>query len=209
VKKRPSQIPLYFTCSYILLWVFSKRKITDNRQRRMSSALQVISFTSQLNCCTKFDKYFRRKFSHFYILHSHSEMLHASPRRYPNGKCTYILNQRRAIHIDVGVCAFLEWRVQFWHITCMISHFCCVVDEVCALLGCCAACSGKHSSTFRDNLSVPSSGTKIKIYHCTLRNNPEERSSPLIYFMVSYWQTTKMYRVTWNGRLLINITCLE
>ena len=85
----------------------------DNRQRMMSSTLQAIAFASQLNYCTKFDKYFRRKFSHFHKLHSYSEMLHASPRRYPNGKCTSILNKRGANLIDVGNCACLEWRVQF------------------------------------------------------------------------------------------------
>ena len=164
---------------------FSIRKITDIRQRRMSSTLQAIAFACQLNYGTIFDKYFRRKFSHFHILHSYSEMLHASPRRYPNGKCTSILNQRGAIHIDMGDCACLEWRVQFWpYISCVISGFRCDVDEICPPLLCYAACNGKSSPTFRDNLSVPSSGDKIKIYHYTLRNNPEERSSPLIYFVV-------------------------
>jgi hypothetical protein len=163
----------------------------------MSRTLQAIAFACQLNYCTKFDKYFKKKFLHFHILHFYSEMLHASPRRYPNGKCTSILNQKGAIHIDVGECACLEWRVQFWQYTsCVISVFCCVVDEICALLGCYAACNGKSSPTFRDILSVPSSWAKIKIYHYTLSNNTEERISSLIYFMVSYRQTTKLYCVT-------------
>ena len=29
------------------------------------------------------------------------------------------------------------------------------IDEICALLGCHAACSGNSSPTFRDNISVP------------------------------------------------------
>lgn len=80
---------------------FFTRKITDNKQRRMSSTLQAKAFACQLNYDTKFVKYFRGKFSHSHTLYSYSEMLHASPRRYPNGKCTSILNQRGAIHIDV------------------------------------------------------------------------------------------------------------
>jgi hypothetical protein len=132
---------------------FSTRKITGNRQRRMSSKLQAIAFACQLNYCTKFDKYFRRKFSHFHILHSYSEMLRASPRRYPNGKCTSILNQRGAIHINVGDCACLEWRLQFWpYISCVISGFRCNLDEICALLGRYASCNGKSWPTFRGNL---------------------------------------------------------
>jgi hypothetical protein len=103
VAKFPCTLPVLVYYSEF----FSTRKITDNRQRRMSSTLQAIAFACQLNYGTKFDKYFRRKFSHFHILHSYSEMLHASPRRYPNGKCTSILNQRGAIHTDVGDC--LSW----------------------------------------------------------------------------------------------------
>ena len=44
------------------------------------------------------------------------------------------------------------------------------VEEICALLGCYAVCTGKSLLTFRDNLLVPSSGGS-KIF------NPEERRS--------------------------------
>jgi hypothetical protein len=60
----------------------------------------------------------------------------------------------------------------------------------CALLSYYAACSGNSFSTFRDNLSVPSSHswslnlvpiayseTSIKNYHYALRNSPKQRSS--------------------------------
>jgi len=40
--------------------------------------------------------------------------------------------------------------------TCVISGFCCVVDENCVLLGYYTACSDDFLS-FQDNLSVPSS----------------------------------------------------
>jgi len=39
----------------------------------------------------------------------------------------------------------------------------CVGDENCVLLGCYAASSGNSLPTFRDNLSVPSSGVKNPI----------------------------------------------
>jgi hypothetical protein len=83
-----------------------------------------------------------------------------------------------------------------------ISGFRCEVDENCTLLGCYAASSGNFLPTFRDNLSVPSSGAQnskgildywtVKMgqrgfpetsainYHYSLRNNPEERSSNLL-----------------------------
>jgi len=71
------------------------------------------------------------------------------------------------------------------------------VDENCSLLGCYAANSGNALPTFRDNLSVPSSGfknlllgdflplkmetkgcpeTSVSNYNYSPRNNPEERS---------------------------------
>ena len=69
--------------------------------------------------------------------------------------------------------------------------------ENCALLGCYAAGSGNFLPTFRDNLSVTSSvlknswilkmgqiscpETKVRNYHSSLRNNPEEHS--FIYFV--------------------------
>ena len=42
----------------------------------------------------------------------------------------------------------------------MISDFCLEVAEKCDLLGCYPASSGNFLPTFRDNLSVPSSGFK-------------------------------------------------
>ena len=44
---------------------------------------------------------------------------------------------------------------------CVISGSCREVDENCALLGCCAAYNRNALPTFRDNLSVPSSGVKM------------------------------------------------
>jgi len=78
---------------------------------------------------------------------------------------------------------------------CMISGLCRNVDDICALLGYYAACSGNFLATFRDNLSVPSSRappfkmgqigcpeTSVTNYHYTLRNIPEERRYQIIFF---------------------------
>jgi len=54
-----------------------------------------------------------------------------------------------------------------------ISGFFCEVDENCALLGHYVASSGNFLSTFRDNLSFPSSRVG------PIGNNPEERGSRL------------------------------
>jgi hypothetical protein len=61
----------------------------------------------------------------------------------------------------------------------VVSRFCREVAENCALLGYCAASSGNFLPTFREKLSVPSSGfnTSIRNYHHSLLNNPEERIS--------------------------------
>jgi hypothetical protein len=81
----------------------------------------------------------------------------------------------------------------------VISGFRSKVDENCDLLGYYAAYSGNFLSTFRGNLTVPSSGVEnprglkfgpfkiepigcpetsvINYYYYSLRNNPEERSS--------------------------------
>jgi hypothetical protein len=75
----------------------------------------------------------------------------------------------------------------------VISGFRRAVDEICALLGCCAPSIGSSVSTFRDNLSVRSSRVKtsktswplkmgpigtpetsVKDYHSTLPNIPEQ-----------------------------------
>ena len=77
----------------------------------------------------------------------------------------------------------------------MISGLCRNVDDICALLGYYAACSGNFLATFRDNLSVPSSRappfkmgqigcpeTSVTNYHYTLRNIPEERRYQIIFF---------------------------
>jgi hypothetical protein len=74
-----------------------------------------------------------------------------------------------------------------------ISGFRREVDENCALLGYYATSSGKFLQTFRDNLSIPFSGfknkiffitkmvpigcpeTSVKIYRSLLHNNPKER----------------------------------
>ena len=67
-------------------------------------------------------------------------------------------------------------------------------DEICILLGCYTACSGKSLPTFRDKASVPSSGAKkskenlrmerigcpeksVRISHHTLCNNSDDRRS--------------------------------
>ena len=64
-------------------------------------------------------------------------------------------------------------------------------EENCALPGHYAASCGNFLPTFRESLSVPSSGSKMKIgpvgcsemsvinYHYSLRNNPEQSSSHL------------------------------
>ena len=83
----------------------------------------------------------------------------------------------------------------------MISGCCREADENCALLSCYAASGGNFLPTFRHNLSVPFSGgalttyrshfqapplkmgpigyaqTSVRDYHCSLRNDPEERTS--------------------------------
>ena len=70
----------------------------------------------------------------------------------------------------------------------MLSGFLREVAENCALLGYYTANSGHFLLTFRDNLSVPSSGsrfltlrtgpeTSVRNYHYSLRNNPEVRKT--------------------------------
>jgi len=64
------------------------------------------------------------------------------------------------------------------------------VDRNCVLLGYYAEGNDNLLPTFRDSLSVPSSGVKMGPiscpetsagnYHCPLHNNPEERSSDLL-----------------------------
>jgi hypothetical protein len=77
---------------------------------------------------------------------------------------------------------------------CVISGFSREIVENCALLGYYSASSGKFVSTFWDNVSFPSSTVKnpkrplkmgptgfpetwVRNCHCSLRDNPEERSS--------------------------------
>jgi hypothetical protein len=86
-------------------------------------------------------------------------------------------------------------KILIGYFKCMISGFRREVDENCALLGCYAVSSGKFLPTFRNNLSVPSSGfknqkqflkhedgtvvcpeTSVRHYRYWLHNNPEERS---------------------------------
>ena len=60
----------------------------------------------------------------------------------------------------------------------VISGFRREVAENCALLGYYAASSDNFLPTFRENLSVSSSGFKsVRNYHYSLRNNPEKRGS--------------------------------
>jgi hypothetical protein len=72
---------------------------------------------------------------------------------------------------------------------CVISGFRREVDENCVLLGCCAASSGNYLPKFRDNLSgffklkpwrsdpIGCTGTSVRNYQYSLRNNRDERSS--------------------------------
>jgi len=75
-------------------------------------------------------------------------------------------------------------------ITCVISGFRREVAKNCALLGHYAVSGGNFLPTFGDKISVPSSGlltsemgqigcpeTSVRNYHCSLRDDPEERSS--------------------------------
>ena len=84
----------------------------------------------------------------------------------------------------------INWLVFVTEIQCVISSFRHDVNEICALLGCYTAYHAKYLPTFRDDPSVPSSAfwlywplqigsigcpqTSLRIYHWTLRNNPEE-----------------------------------
>jgi hypothetical protein len=73
----------------------------------------------------------------------------------------------------------------------VISVFRREVDENSSLLGYYAASSGNLLPTFRDNISTPSSGvemetigypeTSVGNYRYSLRNNPEKRSSHLLW----------------------------
>ena len=69
---------------------------------------------------------------------------------------------------------------------CVIAGFRREVAEKCALLGYYTASSDNFLTTFRDNLSVPSSGFKNPKgnYHYSLRNDPEECSSYLSSYRV-------------------------
>jgi hypothetical protein len=93
---------------------------------------------------------------------------------------------RIVITVKLSLC-FIEHRAFF----CVISDFRREVHENCALLGYYATSSGNVLPTFRDNLSVASSGVKnplkmgpigcpkrsVRNYYHLLRNNPDERSS--------------------------------
>ena len=97
------------------------------------------------------------------------------------------------------------------YVSCVISVFRREVDENCALLGYYTAGSGSFLPTYRDNLSVQSSGfknswnlrigpivcheTSVRNYHFLLRNNPEERSS---LFYISSFKTTMFNKILWN-----------
>jgi hypothetical protein len=69
----------------------------------------------------------------------------------------------------------------------VILGFCCEVDENCVLLGFYAASSGNFLATCQDNL------LSVRIYHYSLRNNPEERNShlriPLFCYMTPNFET--------------------
>jgi hypothetical protein len=80
----------------------------------------------------------------------------------------------------------------------VISGFRRDIDEISALLGYYATSNGNHLSTFRENVSVPSSRVKtskkkvigcletsVKDYHSTLRNTPEERRSHCVLSLLS------------------------
>jgi hypothetical protein len=86
---------------------------------------------------------------------------------------------------------------------CLISEFHLDVGDLWPLLGYNAACSGNTSPTFRDKLSVPSSGIKnlgislplqlrpigcpeksVRNYPCMVRNSPEERRRHVVH----YWK---------------------
>jgi hypothetical protein len=54
-----------------------------------------------------------------------------------------------------------------------------ILEESCALLGCYAACSGKSLSWPLKMGPIGRPETSVRIYHYTLRNNPEERRSHL------------------------------
>jgi len=71
------------------------------------------------------------------------------------------------------------WKIQSgakWY-ECVISGFRYEADENCAFVGHYAASSGNSLPTFRDNLSVPSSGVKDIPGYYSLRNNSEEHRS--------------------------------
>jgi hypothetical protein len=102
-------------------------------------------------------------------------------------------------------CVYVLRRKQF-RVLCMITVFRCEVDENSALLGQDAASCCNFLPTFRDNLSVPSSGfknleilvldslsvklgpigcskTSVRYYHYSLSNNQEKHKC---YFYVLY-----------------------
>jgi hypothetical protein len=91
-------------------------------------------------------------------------------------------------HIALSIFVELKMLLPFQkyaclkHVTgpCVISGFRREGAENCALLGYYAASSGSFLPTFRDKLSVPSSGlseTSVRNNHYPPRNNPEERGS--------------------------------
>jgi hypothetical protein len=101
-----------------------------------------------------------------------------------------------------------HWGRQYM-ITSLIPGFQCDVDKICALPRYFTTSSGNSLSTFRDNLSVPTSKVKqpqswiywpfktepmgcpetsVKDYHSTMRNNPEEcRCYIIMLLMLPLW----------------------
>jgi hypothetical protein len=77
-----------------------------------------------------------------------------------------------------------------------------------------AASSGNSLPTFRDNLSVPSSGpigcpdTSVKNYHYSLHNSPEERSSHILSggrFKLLYTGVQHMYVRFYTGVQYVHV----
>jgi hypothetical protein len=99
---------------------------------------------------------------------------------------SWFINKRLMIHGTINVKLIMYFELETVEacvraLFCMMSGFRREVDKNCALLGYYAASSGNLLQTFRDNLSVPSSGRTGSPKEGTdmlSRNNPERARFP-------------------------------
>ena len=120
--------------------------------------------------------------------------------------CAFVIYLTFLCTASFYYCMSLMWSSNWyvvccdWRVGCASSGFRRELHENCVLLGYYIASSGNSLSTFRDNLSVPSSRigcpkTSVGNYHYPLHNSSEDRSSRRVGRSCSAWQPVTL----WEG----------